>query len=153
MLNRWLWIAVAVFAIDRYSKYWVLSHLGFEEPVAIFPFFNLTLAYNTGAAFSFLNTASGWQHYVLGGLALVVSICIVYWLSKLPAGAKWMKTALCLIMGGALSNALDRVLYGHVIDFLDFHLYDWHFAIFNVADSAICVGAFMLILHWLWDPK
>lgn len=149
MLKRWLWLPILIIALDRYTKYWVLTHLTYREPLTILPFFNLTLAYNTGAAFSFLHNASGWQNILLGGLAIIVSIAILYWLVTLPKRAYWTRVALGLILGGALGNAWDRLLYGYVIDFLDFHLNDWHFATFNVADSAICVGAFMLMLSWI----
>jgi signal peptidase II len=148
-LLSWLWIPIFIIALDRVTKYFVLTHLLYHEPVIIFPFFNLTLAYNTGAAFSFLHDASGWQNMLLGGLAIIVSMTIMYWIMTLPAQARWLRTALCLILGGALGNAWDRLLYGHVVDFLDFHLGTWHFATFNIADSAICIGAFMLILTWI----
>lgn len=149
----WLWLVVVMIAIDRYSKYWVMSHLSFFEPMRILPFFNFTLAYNTGAAFSFLHAASGWQHWVLGGLALIVSAVVLVWLSRLPARNWWLNISLCLIMAGALGNAIDRALYGYVVDFLDFHIGAWHFAIFNIADSAICVGAFMMVCDWLRGDK
>lgn len=145
----WLWVAIIVIAIDRFTKIWVMNHLIFQEPLKVLPFFDLTLAYNTGAAFSFLHTASGWQNWFLGGLALVVSIIVIYWLKKSPVRAYWMNIAFCLVLGGALGNAWDRFLYGYVIDFLSFHVNDWHFAIFNMADSAICVGAFMIICYWI----
>jgi signal peptidase II len=145
----WLWVALLVIVLDRYSKYWVLQHLIPYSPVSITRFFNLTLAYNTGAAFSFLHSASGWQNGALGSLAVIVSIYILTWLAKLSVRERWLSVALCLIVGGAISNACDRVLYGFVIDFFDFHLSSWHFAIFNVADSAICVGAFLLVVGWL----
>lgn len=147
----WLWIAILVMAVDRFSKHWALTHLSLGEPLELLSFFNLTLAYNTGAAFSFLHTASGWQHLVLGGIAIIVSVLILLWLAKLSKRAVWMSISLCLILGGALSNVIDRILYGHVIDYFDFHLQNWHFAIFNVADSAICAGAFMLAMGWLFS--
>ncbi|VVC76243.1 Lipoprotein signal peptidase [Aquicella siphonis] len=149
----WLWLAVIVIVIDRYSKIWVVHHLVYQEPLRLLPFFNLTLAYNTGAAFSFLHSASGWQNWFLGGLALLVSIIVLVWLSRLPARAYWMNIALCLVLGGALGNAWDRILYGYVIDFLSFHWGGWHFAIFNIADSAICAGAFMIFAYWLRQEK
>lgn len=149
----WLWLTILVIVLDRYSKLWVSEHLTFLEPFKILSFFNLTLAYNTGAAFSFLHTASGWQNLFLGGLAFIVSIIMIACLAKSPVNARWLNIALCLVLGGALGNAWDRILYGYVIDFFDFHLGQWHFAIFNVADSAITVGAFMLILHWLIQKK
>jgi signal peptidase II len=144
----WLWIAIAVLAIDRYSKIWMMQHLFYQEPLQILPIFNLTLTYNTGAAFSFLHSASGWQNWFLGGLALIVSVVVVVWLARLPRRAYWMAIALCLILGGALGNAWDRYLYGYVVDFLSFHWGAWHFAIFNLADSAIFVGAVMIFLSW-----
>ena len=149
----WLVLSVIIIVIDRNSKIWMMDHLQFGEPVALLPFLNLTLAYNTGAAFSFLNSASGWQHYLLGGLALGVAIFITSWLMRLPRQQYWQNIALSLILAGALGNAWDRVSYGHVIDFINFHVGSWHFAIFNVADSAICVGAFMLIVMWLRQKK
>ncbi len=149
----WLWIALLVMAIDRYSKMWVVDHLTYQEPLKVLPFFDLTLSFNRGAAFSFLHTASGWQNWFLGGLAIIVSVLVICWLAKLSARAYWMNTALCFVLGGALGNAWDRILYGYVVDFLSFHLGNWHFAIFNVADSAICVGAFMIFVHWSWLGK
>jgi len=149
----WLWLVLVVLVLDRYSKIWVIDHLVFFEPMKLLPFLNFTLAYNTGAAFSFLHAASGWQHWVLGGLAVVVSAIVFVWLSRLSSRARWMNIALCFIMAGALGNAFDRVLYGYVIDFIDFHIGDWHFAIFNVADSAICIGGFMLVCDWVWGDR
>ncbi|TAK77065.1 MAG: lipoprotein signal peptidase [Gammaproteobacteria bacterium] len=149
----WLWVAILVLGVDRYAKSWAITHLVFGEPLRLLPVFNLTLAYNTGAAFSFLHNASGWQNVFLGSLAFIVSIIILCWLYRLPARARWTNVALCLVLSGALGNAWDRLLYGYVIDFFDFHLGDWHFAIFNTADSAICIGAFMLMLHWIKYPK
>ncbi len=149
----WIWIAVLIIGFDRFSKIWALKHLIFAEPLSLLPFFNLTLLFNKGAAFSFLNHAAGWQHFVLGGLAIVVSMGIIVWLKSLPARAVWMNIALNFILGGALGNAWDRALYGYVVDYFDFHLGDWHFAIFNFADSAICIGAFMLIVSWFRQEK
>ena len=145
----WLWIAVIVIVLDRLSKTWVVTHLTAYEPQEIFSFFNLTLAYNTGAAWSFLHSAAGWQTIIFSSLALLVSISIIFWLATLSPREWWSSIALALIVGGALGNAWDRWLYGHVIDFLDFHLGSWHFAIFNVADSGISVGAAMMILLWI----
>lgn len=145
----WLWLTLLVIGLDRFSKLWVLDNLVLHEPFPVLPVFNLTLAYNTGAAFSFLNSMSGWQNWFLGGLAFAVSIMVLVWLSRLPARSWWMNISLCLILGGALGNAWDRLTYGYVIDFLSVHWNDWYFAIFNVADSAICVGACMLFLSWL----
>ena len=149
----WLWIAIVVIIFDRYTKFMVLQHLTYQEPWRIFPFLNLTLAYNTGAAFSFLHSATGWQNWFLGGMALVVSVIVLVWLLGLPRRSIWMGIALNLVLGGALGNMWDRIQYGYVIDFLSFHLGDWYFAIFNIADSAICVGAVMMMLYWIWEKK
>lgn len=145
----WLWLSLIILLLDRYTKVWMADHLILGEPLRILPVLNFTLAYNTGAAFSFLHEASGWQQYLLGGLALVVTLFIVIWLSRLPRKAYWQNTALSLILAGALGNAWDRVMYSHVIDFVSLHWNSWHFAIFNVADAAICMGALMLILMWM----
>jgi signal peptidase II len=149
----WVALSAVIIIIDRDSKIWMMNHLTFGEPLRLLPFLNLILAYNTGAAFSFLHTASGWQHFLLGGLAIAASIFILVWLARSRRDEYWQNTALSLILAGALGNAWDRISYGHVIDFINFHLGNWHFAIFNVADSAICVGAFMLIVMWLWQKK
>lgn len=145
----WLWLTVLLVIVDRWSKIWVTDHLYAFNPLEVTSFLNLTLAYNTGAAFSFLHSASGWQNWLFGILAAVVSVFIIVWLSRLPRVAWWQSSAMCLILSGAIGNAWDRITYGYVIDFIDFHIHDWHFAIFNIADSAICVGAFMLVFCWL----
>lgn len=148
-----IWIAGLVIFIDRMSKLWVVKHLELYQPMAILPVFNLTLAYNRGAAFSFLHSANGWQNILLGSFAILVSGIVLVWLYQLPRRSYWMNTALCLILGGALGNAVDRALKGYVTDFLDFHWGNMHFAIFNLADSAICIGAIMISLHWLFVKK
>lgn len=149
----WLWLTMLIIAIDRFSKVWVMDHLLSYTPHPITPFFNLTLAYNTGAAFSFLNTASGWQTWFFVGLALIISLVVLIWLSRLSWRECWLNLALSLVLAGALGNAWDRLTYGFVVDFLDFHLGNWHFAIFNIADSGICIGAGMLMLNWWFVRK
>jgi signal peptidase II len=149
----WLWLAILVIALDRYTKLWVVQHLTLHEPLILLPVFDLTLAYNTGASFSLLDSMSGWQNIFLGSLAFVVSLGVLWWLATTPARSRWLCVALCLVLAGALGNAWDRILYGHVIDFLSFHWGAWYFAIFNVADSAICIAAFMLFWHWLRHTK
>lgn len=146
---RWLWLAITVLLLDRLSKYWVITHLSPFEPYALVSWFNLTLAFNKGAAFSFLHSAGGWQTLLFTLFAVTMSVIILIWLSRNRAHEWWLNMALCLILGGAVGNVWDRLSYGYVIDFFDFHLQDWHFAIFNVADSAICVGAFMLMVFWM----
>ncbi|MBV9576435.1 MAG: lipoprotein signal peptidase [Gammaproteobacteria bacterium] len=149
----WIWVTAIVLIMDRCSKLWVLNHLTYQLPLKVLPFLNFTLTFNSGVAFSFFHSASGWQNFVFGGLAILVSFIIIYWLSALAKRDWWISIALSLILGGALGNAWDRILYRYVIDFLDFHLNDWHFAIFNLADSAICIGAFMLFCYWIFEKK
>lgn len=148
----WLWIAVLVLIIDRLAKLAAISYLTIGEPFAVLPIFNFTLAYNTGAAFSFLHSASGWQNILFGTLAVIISIVILIWLRRLSIRDYWLSIALNLILGGALGNAWDRMTLGAVVDFFDFHLGGWHYAIFNTADTAICIGGLMMILHWMWYP-
>ncbi len=143
----WCWVAVLVWLVDRLTKYLALVYLPPYAAVPVFPHFNLTLAYNKGAAFSFLNAASGWQSWLFGSIAVLVSIAILIWLSRLSLRQRWLSIALSMIVGGALGNLADRVLYGHVIDFLEFYAANLYWPAFNIADSAICVGAFMLF----WD--
>jgi len=143
----WLWVAVLVLITDRVVKHFALVYLPPFSAVPVFPHFDLTLTYNTGAAFSFLDSASGWQIWFFGVIATVVSIGILTWLYRLSASNRWLCIALNFILGGALGNLSDRLLYGRVIDFLDFYLGNLHWPAFNIADSAICIGAFMLFIE------
>lgn len=147
----WIWISVVVIALDRFSKYWVMHHLDLFEPRELTSFLNLTLAYNKGASFGFLNQATGWQNIFFGSIAVIASLIIIIWLVRTSAKAYWHNIALCLILGGALGNAWDRADFGFVIDFISVHWQNWYFAVFNVADGAISVGAVMLLIHWLRD--
>lgn len=144
---RWLWISVLVIILDRFTKILVQKSLVPFVAMPVMPSLNLTLSYNTGSAFSFLDSASGWQIWMFGGIAIVVSIAILVWLYRLPASQKWLGIALAFVVGGALGNLWDRFSYGHVVDFIDVYISHLHWPVFNVADSAICVGAFMLF----WD--
>src|SRR6185312_12464222 len=146
---RWLWITLLVILSDRISKYLALYYLPPFAEVPVVKHFNLTLAYNKGAAFSFLDSASGWQTWLFGAIAVIVSIGLLIWLARLSFQQRWLCIALALIVGGALGNLSDRFLYGYVIDFLDFYWNNWHWPAFNIADSAICVGAVMLFLDAL----
>jgi signal peptidase II len=151
-LAPWLALAAAVLAVDQLSKALVQQWLAPGEVSALTGCFNFVLAYNRGAAFSFLDTGGGWQGYLFTGIALAASAVIARLLAR-PGNRVLFSIALGLIMGGALGNAVDRVRYGHVVDFLDFH-WPWleplfaggHFPAFNVADSAITVGVALLLL-------
>ena len=117
----WLWLTIAVLILDRVSKLLVIDHLTLFVPYKILPVFNLTLAYNTGAAFSFLDSADGWQNWLFGIIAIVISVIILRWLAHTSKKQIFLNIALTLILAGAIGNAIDRVLYQYVIDFLDFH--------------------------------
>ncbi len=120
--------------------------LDLHQPVPVIPFLNLTLTHNTGAAFSFLSDAGGWQRWFFAGLTIVVSIIIVVWLTRLKPGQRWLPVSLSLVLGGALGNLWDRLAIGAVVDFIDVYYGTWHWPAFNLADSAICVGAVMLVV-------
>jgi signal peptidase II len=150
---RWLWIAFIVLALDRVTKVSIQHSFGLYESLRVTSFFNLTLAYNTGAAFSFLNSASGWQTWLFGVIALAVTTTLLIWLKRLPYQQWWLSTALVLIIGGALGNLWDRISYGHVIDFIQLHIGQFYWPVFNVADSAICLGACLLILDAIFKRK
>jgi signal peptidase II len=147
-LMPWLAIAAIVVVLDQITKIAITKSFTFGESLPLTSFFNLVLTYNKGAAFSFLAAESGWQRYFFTGIAVAASAFIIYLLKRNPA-QRIFCWALALILGGAIGNLIDRILYGHVIDFLDFHVNNWHWPAFNVADSAICVGAVMFILDEL----
>ncbi len=147
---KWLWLSVLVIALDQFTKVLAETMLTYRDPIAIAPFFNLMLSYNPGAAFSFLSDAGGWQRWFFIVLALAVTAVITVWMYRLPPTQRWTAAALALVVGGALGNVVDRLVYGHVIDFLDFYVSHWHWPTFNVADSAITVGVTVLILDGLF---
>ncbi|QGZ55399.1 signal peptidase II [Paraburkholderia acidiphila] len=147
-LAPWLGVAVIVILADQLTKIAINKVFSYGEGRVITPFFNLVLVYNKGAAFSFLSAAGGWQRWAFTALGVVAALVICY-LLKRHATQKLFCTALALIMGGALGNVIDRLLYGHVIDFLDFHVGGWHWPAFNLADSAICIGAALLVFDEL----
>lgn len=143
---KWLWLSALVIVLDQGSKWIISFSFSLHETLAIMPYFNLTLAHNTGAAFSFLAQAGGWQRWFFVSLTTVISIALFIWLKQLSTQAKLEAISISLILGGAIGNVIDRIYFGYVIDFLDFYYGTWHFAAFNIADSAICVGAGLLIL-------
>jgi signal peptidase II len=144
--SRWLGLAAFVIVLDQLSKLAISSHFFYGESKSVITgFFNLVLAHNTGAAFSFLNDAGGWQRWMFTAIAVAASIWIVRLLRQ-HAQQTLFCLALALVLGGALGNLVDRVAYGYVVDFLDFYWANYHFPAFNVADSAISVGAALLLL-------
>ena len=143
-------LALAVIVLDHLTK-WMATHmLDYAQPVVLLPVLDLTLLHNRGAAFSFLSDAGGWQRWFFAAIALGVSGWIAWWLRTLPAGKAWLATALSLILGGAIGNLIDRVLLGHVVDFISVHWGRHYFPAFNVADSAITVGAVMMVIDTLF---
>lgn len=150
---KWLWLSLLVVVLDQFSKYVVSDILRLYESVAVLPFFSITLLHNTGAAFSFLAGAGGWQRWLFTGIALVVSVALIVWIKRLPATEKWQAAALSLVLGGALGNVIDRLRFGYVVDFLDVYYQKWHWPAFNVADSAIVAGVALLILATLRERK
>ena len=146
---HWLWLSIFVILIDQMSKQVALTQLDFGQSIPLLPFFKITLNYNTGAAFSFLQGAGGWQRWLFSIVSIIVSVVIIVWIYRLPRRSTLPALALALILGGALGNLWDRLHYGFVIDFFHVFYNNWHFPIFNVADSAITVGAILLILHVL----
>ena len=142
---RWLWCSLVVVILDQSTKLAAVEMLDQASSVELFPTLDLVLAYNEGAAFSFLSTAGGWQRWLFIGLAVAICAFILHWLRELPRHARWFPCALSLVLGGAVGNVIDRVRIGAVVDFIDFHVGDWHWPAFNVADSAICIGAALLV--------
>jgi len=150
----WLGVSVLVLLLDQLSKLWVLRSLPEFQPVPVIDgFWNWYRTYNTGAAFSLLGDAGGWQQYLFSGFAIAISAVLAWWLAKTPRG-EW-KTALpfALVIGGAVGNLLDRVQHGHVVDFIQWYWRDHYWPAFNVADSAIFVAAAILILAGLRQPR
>ena len=143
---KWLWVSVVVLLLDQCTKLLADALLVLHQQVVLIPGLALFKAYNPGAAFSFLSDASGWQRWFFVVLAFIVIGVLLVWLRRLSAEEKATSLALALILGGAAGNLIDRLVYGHVIDFIDVYYGSWHWPAFNVADSAISVGAVLLLL-------
>lgn len=144
-LAPWYALALLLVVLDQLTKYWVSASFGYGDARAITGFFNLVLTHNTGAAFSFLAREAGWQRGFFIAIALI-AIAVISVLLVRHSGDRLFCLSLALILGGAAGNVIDRILLGHVVDFLDFHIAGWHWPAFNLADSAITVGAVLLIV-------
>ncbi len=144
---KWLWLTGLAVVLDQASKLAIDASMQLYQSIEIIPFFNLTYVHNTGAAFSFLSEAGGWQRWFFAILASIISIVLAVWLAKLKKHEILMAASLSLILGGAIGNLIDRVLYGYVIDFLDVYYQSWHWPAFNVADSAITLGVILMLLE------
>ena len=145
-LRLGLWIAGLVLVVDQATKWLAMNELALHRPEPLLPLLNLTLAFNTGAAFSFLADAPGWQRWLLSGIALAVSLYLLHWLRGLAADRRFEAVGIGLILGGAVGNLIDRLRLGGVIDFIDVHYDGWHWPAFNIADAAITVGVVLILL-------
>jgi signal peptidase II len=144
---KWLWLSLLAILLDQGSKLAIASTMHLYQSFQIMPYFRLTYVHNTGAAFSFLSEAGGWQRWFFAGLALVISIVITVWLARLKQHETLLAVALSLVLGGAMGNLIDRLVYGYVIDFLDVYYQTWHWPAFNIADSAITLGVILMLVE------
>lgn len=145
----WIWISILVVLLDQTSKFWMSSHLALHESWDLIPHLRLFLSHNTGAAFSFLGSKPLLAFYFFSSFSVLVIIGLLIWLYRAPASSRLFSVALTLIIGGAIGNLIDRIRFGFVVDFIDVYVGNWHWPIFNVADSAICVGAVLLAIDSL----
>ena len=142
---KWLGLSLLAVVLDQLSKLAVAGSMQLYQSIKIMPYFNLTYVHNTGAAFSFLSDAGGWQRWFFAGLAVIISAVIAVWLAKLKRHETLLAVALSLVLGGAIGNLIDRLIYGYVIDFLDVYYQSWHWPAFNIADSAITLGVVLML--------
>ena len=144
---KWLWLSLLAVILDQWSKLAIADSMQLYQSIPIMPYFNLTYVHNTGAAFSFLSEAGGWQRWFFAGLAFVISSVIAVWLARLKSHETLLAIALSLVLGGAIGNLIDRLAYGYVIDFLDVYYQTWHWPAFNIADSAITLGVILMLVE------
>jgi signal peptidase II len=149
-MAKWLGLAAVVVLLDQLTKLAAEAWLAYHQPVPVIPFFNLTLSYNTGAAFSFLADSGGWQRWFFAVLALAVSVFLIGWLRQLGDRDRWLSASLALVLGGAVGNLIDRLAYGHVIDFIQLYYERWSWPVFNIADTAITLGVIGILAHTLF---
>jgi signal peptidase II len=147
LMLKWLWLSLLALLLDQVSKLAIAGSMQLYQSIQIMPFFKLTYVHNTGAAFSFLSEAGGWQRWFFAGLALVISVVIAVWLARLKKHETLLAVALALVLGGAVGNLIDRLAYGYVIDFLDVYYDTWHWPAFNIADSAITLGVILMLVE------
>ncbi len=151
----WYWYIVSIIAVvlDQLTKYLASQNLDYARPLEILPVFNLTLLHNPGAAFSFLSEAGGWQRWFFTAVSLLVSAVLVVWIARLQRHQLFLAASLSLILGGAIGNLIDRVIFGYVIDFISVHYQHHFFPAFNIADSAITVGTGIMLLEVIFQPN
>ena len=155
---KWLWLSALMVILDQLTKKIAEAELLLHKPIAIFPSFNFTLMYNKGAAFSFLSEADGWQRIFFVALSTIISIFLFFWLKQITSDDKQknnqlLQIAIALILGGAIGNLIDRAMTGAVVDFIQLYYSTYYFPAFNIADSAITVGAALLIIDMLMESK
>lgn len=150
---RWYWIVGLVLIADQLSKQLILASFKLNESLNLLPFFSLTYRQNTGAAFSFLDDAGGWQRWLFALVAIGFSVVLTLWLRRQSSTEKLSAVAFTLVIGGALGNLIDRLYHGFVVDFLHFYYQSYHYPAFNIADSAICVGAVLIIFEGFFVKK
>jgi len=150
---RWLWVSVIVILFDQFSKYWISTHFSLHNYKSLTSWLGITLLHNTGAAFSFLSQANGWQRWVFVVIAVLVSLVLLMWIKRAPSSAIVKPMAAALILGGALGNLIDRMIHGYVIDFVLVHYKNWYFPAFNLADAAITIGAALLIIKAIFSKN
>ena len=149
----WLWLTAVVIALDLGTKYIADTTLNYGDPHSILPVLDMTLLYNTGAAFSFLAQAAGWQRWLFVLIAIAVSIMLTVWLKRTDKAQWWLGMGLALILGGAIGNLYDRIVQGYVVDFISVHYNAYYFPAFNLADTAITIGAALLIIDMIFLEK
>ncbi|WP_419418846.1 signal peptidase II [Legionella sp. D16C41] len=142
----WLFLSLIVVIIDQLTKFWAATQLMPYQPEPLMPMLNFTLAYNTGAAFSFLSNAGGWQRWLFALFSLLMSAILLVWLLRTPKHLKLQLVGISLILGGAIGNLYDRAIVGYVVDFIQVYYKNFYWPVFNIADSAICIGAFFLLI-------
>jgi len=149
----WLLLAGLVVVLDLWTKHLATTSLQLYQPVPVTDWFNLTLAHNTGAAFSLLAEGDGWQRWFFIIVGTGISLFLLVWMARLPRAARALPVALMLILGGAIGNLVDRFRLGYVVDFIDLHYGGWHWPAFNIADSAIVIGVILMLLESLFAPR
>ncbi|MBN9231876.1 MAG: signal peptidase II [Legionella sp. 40-6] len=154
-MKKWHWFALSLLLVfvDQLTKYWAGLYLIPYKPMPIVPCLNFTLAFNTGAAFSFLSGAGGWHRWFFASFSVLMSIVLMIWLYRTPAQSKLLCAAISFVLGGAVGNLIDRAFYGYVVDFIDVYYQHHHFATFNIADAAISIGAALFILELFMSQK
>lgn len=149
----WIWVSVVIVTLDYITKFFAKKQLLLHIPLSLSPFLNLTLSYNKGIAFGILNSDAGWQTWLFGSFAIFLVVGILLYLYRISYKERTISIALSMVIGGALGNFYDRVHWGQVTDFIQCHVSDWYFATFNIADAAICIGMFLLVIKSIAFPS